>query len=219
MRLQEPDRQEERLFAVLQFAQRLHAQFRDRAVGVRVVRHIRHLGSRAAGCPAERLAGQSSFFRFGAAAGHDLAVLVGHIASAARGPASRFAPRRSVVVAPVIDLAHADAGVAVLLEMLAQRHDVGDMRAEVRFQIVDLRRIGAQPRHQAGPRRRADGLLAIRSQENRAVLRQSVDVRTADVIGPVTAQFGAQVIDRNEQHIRPLLGRSRHSDKQPTHQR
>ena len=102
----------------------------------------------------------------------------------------------------MIDFAHALHEVAILFEMLWQRHHVRQRGTEVRHQIPNLRRIGPGARHQAGARRRTDGLLAVGATKRHTALGDAIDVGRFDGVHAIAAQFGPQVIDGNEQDVR-----------------
>ena len=73
------------------------------------------------------------------------------------GAAVGRAPRFLIVQSAVIDFSHPLGVVAVVLEVLGHGDHLRHRVAEVGLQVVDLRRIGPEAGHQAGPRRRADG--------------------------------------------------------------
>ncbi len=93
--------------------------------------------------------------------------------------------------------------------MLRQRDHVGNDAAEVRLQIVDLGRIGAQAREKARAGWRADGLLAVGAVELHAASGEFVEIRTLDVAGAVAAQLRPQIVDGDEQDVELLLLRCR----------
>jgi hypothetical protein len=85
-------------------------------------------------------------------------------------------------------------------------------------EVPDLRGVGTRAREQRRARRRTHGLLAIRPVKRDALFRDAVDVRALDVLRTIGAQFGAQVVDRDEQHIRTLRRNGRASEKPHTKQ-
>ena len=114
-------------------------------------------------------------------------------------------------VAPVINLPGCVGLVAaVFAEVLGQGDEVFQLRhvAKPGRQPVDTGGAGAQPGHQAGTRRVAQGRLAVGVGESGATLGQAVDVwcfhhrMAAEIADPVVL-----VIDRDEQHVRFFLGR------------
>lgn len=107
------------------------------------------------------------------------------------------------------DLADALHEVAVVLEMLRQSDGIRHGVAEVRHQIPHLGGVGPGAGKQARTRWRADGLLAVGAQERHSLFRNTVDVRRQDGLGAIAAEFRAQIVDGDEENVRPLgLGES-----------
>ena len=101
----------------------------------------------------------------------------------------------------MINLAHRFGMVAAVLEVLSHRDDVWQATAEMGLQVVNLGRVGPQAGHQAGARRGANRLLAVRPVEAGAGGGKLVEVGTFDVFRAVAGQLGPQIVDGNKEHI------------------
>ena len=77
-----------------------------------------------------------------------------------------------IAVGDVKDLADAAGFVAVVLEQLRQCNDVGHMRADERFQIVNLNRLRPPAGEKRRARRIAERKLAIRAIELQPLFRR-----------------------------------------------
>lgn len=204
LRLEQTDREEERLLLFIEFAHRGDAQIGDCSIGVGVVGNVGHFRRGPASRSAERGSRQSLFLRFGVLGANRLFVVLGDVAVATLRLASRFAPGRSVVVAAVKDLDHADGVISVRLEVLTDRDHIRHMRAEMRDEVKHFGRIGPQSGHQTGPRRRANRLLAVGSQKSRTATGQPVNVWAFDMLRTVATQLRPQVVHGDELHVGPL---------------
>ncbi len=122
---------------------------------------------------------------------------------AARKPA-RLAPRRSVFKAMMLDLAQRGGVVAIRAEMLRQRHAIRLRIAEVRVEVPDLRRVGAQAGQNGRARRTAHRLGAVSAVENDAASREAVDVRRLRMLHAIAANVRPQVIDGDEEDVQRL---------------
>ena len=130
--------------------------------------------------------------------------------SSARETTARVAAgvvAKKIIEAAVKDLARAEGRVAVRFEPLEERLVAPQLlrRAEPRAERVHARGGGPQPGEQARPRRVAQRRLAVRVGERRPARRELVHVRryhlrvAAERPDPVV-----QVVDGDEQHVRPL---------------
>ena len=115
-------------------------------------------------------------------------------------------PFAELIAVAVIDLSRADDQVAVAFEMRVQRDDVfADRVAAVDFIAVDTGSGAAQSAHQCAARRIANRRGAIGVGEIHAACGQRVDIRRLRL--RVTSQAAdpiVQIVDRDEQDIRPL---------------
>jgi hypothetical protein len=107
----------------------------------------------------------------------------------------------------VINLAHTCRHVAVALEHLRQRDDVGHVGPDRRHQVVDPDGVGPQARHERRAARITEWVLVVRAVEPHASRRQPVDVGRPDDRMPVGAEVVIQVVCRDQQHVRPPRGR------------
>ena len=204
--LTKPTREEERLigrsFAALQPA---NGFVRELAVGIGVVGHVGDFDTprRAGSCLAP-------LGHVGEAAPPRASVLPARVLRQRVGDdlglPVRHAPRGGVLVvavADVKDLAQRLGAVAVLLEVLRQRHRVRRGLAEVRAEIVDAERVRPQAGEQRVARRRADRLVAVGAFEQHAARREPVDVRRLRQLVAVAAERRLQIVDQ----ISRTLGR------------
>ncbi len=122
----------------------------------------------------------------------------------------RDAPGRGVFVVPVADVqdfAHRLGPVPVRLELLGDGDRVGRGLPEVRAEIVDPEGRRTQAGHQRVARRRTDGLVAECALEEHAVRGEPVDARRLCARVAVAAEERLEIVDADQQHIRPLCGR------------
>ena len=98
--------------------------------------------------------------------------------------------------------------VAVLLEELRQRDDLGHRVAVEGVDVFNFQRARAKSGQGRGARRPADGVLHVGAVEAHAGGGQPVDVRALDVLYPVGAQFRAEIVHGDKQHVR-AIGRAR----------
>ena len=98
----------------------------------------------------------------------------------------------------VIDFSDGSRLVAVLLEVLRQREDIGHHGPQGGLQIVNCRRIWTAAAENTRPRRRAYGLLAVGSLEEDALCGQLIDVRRLDEILTIATELRAEVIYGDE---------------------
>ena len=136
----------------------------------------------------------------------DVSISLGTVAGSA-GVLFRSGPGELVIavaVSCVIDFSETLGVVTMVLEVLGDGDHVWLIVAEVCRQIPDANRIGPQSGHQAGSRRRADGLLTVGSQKRRSPCGQTIQVRTVDVFRAVAAQFRSHVIGGDEQDIQTV---------------
>ena len=122
-------------------------------------------------------------------------------------PVIRLVPRLRIGNRVVVDFPVGDRVVAMLHELLRQRHDIGNGVAEISDQIPDLRRIGPQPRHDAGPRGIANRLLAVGAIKQNPARRKGVNVRRLDRLRAITSQLWTQVVHGDEKDIGAIGGR------------
>lgn len=87
------------------------------------------------------------------------------------------------------------------LEVLGEGDDVGDGLAEVGVEVPNLGGVGTQAGHEAGAGGGADGLLAVGAEEGGAGGGEFVDVGADDVFGSEAMEFGAEVIDGDEEDV------------------
>ncbi len=93
--------------------------------------------------------------------------------------------------------------VSVLHEILWERDGIRRSDPEIRSEIINPQRRGAQARQERIAGRCAHGLIAIGPLEDHAARRQPVDVRRVDQTVPVTSEHWLQIIDADKQHIWP----------------
>ena len=79
------------------------------------------------------------------------------------------------------------------------------MRAQKRFKIVNLDRVRITAGEQRSPRRIAQRELAVRAVELQTLLGESVDVRRLDMGLAAATELRPEVVDGDEQDIRPRL--------------
>ena len=113
----------------------------------------------------------------------------------------RFAPGETVGENVMIDLSNRSGEIAVLHEVLRQGHHVRRHRPHISFEVPYLQRIRPQSCHQAGPRRIANGRLAVGIVENDTHPGEPVDIWTNHMRGAIAAEFRSKVIDGDEQNI------------------
>ena len=91
----------------------------------------------------------------------------------------------------------------------------GDIALGQRARSPHLCPSGVHPAHDAGARRHAVAHLHVCSGEPQAFFRQSVNVRRG--VGQLAAEganrVGAQVVDRDDQHVQRLGGRGGRSEQ------
>ena len=120
-----------------------------------------------------------------------------------------LAPGDRVLDVVVEDLADADSAVAVRHELLRQRDRLRRRLPKIGPQVPHADRIGPQAGHQARARRVAHRLLAVGPSKRHGRCGEPIDVRALGDLGPVAAEFLAQIVDRNEQDIERLPPGSR----------
>ncbi len=207
VRLEEPDRQEERLAGSgLGGAQAGDGFVGNQAIGVGGIGHVSAFGSGAARAAHGGRARRGSAFREQIIA--DL------------GPPMRHRPGSLVLVIAVPDVhdfAHRFGAVSVPAEILGHRDRVRHAVAEMGRQVVDPDGLRAQARHQRVARRRADSLVAERPLEQHAPRGQPVDVRGLDDGRAVAAQQRFEVVHANQQDVGLVAGADRSRCRQQQH--
>ena len=205
MRLEETDGEEERLARFrLRRLQAMNRFLRNLPIGISVVRHIGRFVRSATRQAPGVLIGEERFLTGESLVGPALGFHVGDRFLLK----VRHTPRRrvfAVAVADVKNLSQRLGAVAVLLEILRQRHRVRRGLAEVRPEIVNAQRGRPHAGEQRIARRRAHGLIAIRALEHHAASREPVDIRRLHNLVAVAAEHGLQIIDRYEKDV-GLLG-------------
>jgi hypothetical protein len=116
----------------------------------------------------------------------------------------------------VVDLANPLDKVAVVLEVLTQRHDLGEGCAKMGVEVVDAGGVGPGPGEDAGAGRGADRLLAVRPEKCDPRPGEAIEVGAVHVLGPIGTKLGAEVIDGDEQHIGPVPGTRRAGAPRPS---
>ena len=107
----------------------------------------------------------------------------------------------------VVDLSDGSRVIAALLEVLRERHDVRMAIAKVHVVPGHSHGVGAHARKEARSRRIAERELTVRSIEHDSLAGEPVDVGAVDPVRAVAAELGAEVVDRDEEHVPPRLGR------------
>ena len=130
----------------------------------------------------------------------------------------RLIPRTPVFKTGVVDFAEGRAMVAVRLEVLRQRDAIRLRRAEMRLEVPHLRHIGPEPGHDRRARGTAHRLLHIGPVEDDPASRDAVDVGRLDDGVAVAADFRTQVVDSDEEHIRPSYERERDEREKQGHE-
>lgn len=122
-----------------------------------------------------------------------------------RGLAPRLRIVAGLTLAVVKDLAERQARVAVVLEMLRQRDDVGQRRPQEL--VVRINADGRRPQaaQHAVARRIANRHLAIGPLEPHGRSRQRVDPRGVHVVRAVAFQLGPQIVDGDEENVEGFL--------------
>ena len=203
MRFPKTDGQKEWLPVFFQALQRLYGPGRYPAVEISLVRHIANGAARQFDFVPRRLPVDLRLVIVMTRVVHEL----------------RHAPRLRVavnVLPPVVEnLANTLGEVAVVPEMLRQRHDARAALAEVCRQVPDAQRVGPQSGQHRGARGIAQRLLAIGTLEHPATLGQAVDVRADHMPGTVAAQFRPQIVRHEKQDIGLVTGRGAGQAQQP----
>jgi hypothetical protein len=92
------------------------------------------------------------------------------------------------------------------LEVLWQRHGIGHGRTKVRRQVVNAERLRAKAGQQRISRRRTHGLVAVSPFETRTTGSKTIDVGRLHHLIAITAQDRLEIVNANQQDIRPLGG-------------
>ena len=223
MRPVEADREEERLVGLRQTPQLLDRHLRLRPVVVQVVFAFHRLRGRRLQVPLPVLIDVPGFLASPDDGGlpgfldrHVVRVPI-HGIGVEGIPVDvelRLTPGERVRDHVVVDLPDGHGVVPVPLEVLRQRHDVGDGLPEIGLQIPHTQGVGAKAGHHAGARRIAHRLLNVSLKERDPSFSETVHVRRADVRVSVRPEFGPQVVDGYEQHVGP--GRLGHRFGLPT---
>ena len=101
----------------------------------------------------------------------------------------------------MIDLADTFGVVTVVLEMLRERHGIGNRSTEMCFQVPYANRIGAQAGQQGESRWTANGLLAVGSGEKRTFFREFIEGRCDGDRVSVATQGRTQIVNADQEDI------------------
>ena len=118
-----------------------------------------------------------------------------------------------VAVTDMVDFSEALDSVAVSNKVLGQGDGFGQRSSKVSSEIINAERGRADAGQQRIARRGAEGLVAIRVFEEETSLGEAIEVWRLNPPVTITAEQRFQVIDTNEQYVRPggACGRSRPS--------
>ena len=101
----------------------------------------------------------------------------------------------------MVDLANGECRITMLFEVLGHGKRVRIHLTHGSFEIPATSGLGAQSGHEAGAGSATNSDLTIGALKKSAPRGESVDIWRMDVLVPVTIEFGAEVVDRDEEDI------------------